>query len=133
MSCDAGTAVRDYVHVWDLVRAHIEVLGLERPPKGVHVFNVATGTPTTVLEFVNACRSVTNTFIRIKFGARKSNNPDTLYASSDALQRVRGDGERLHSCDPRPFPCHIHPSRFLGITCLARFSTLLAAGRWLEA
>ncbi len=55
-----GTGIRDYVHVWDLARAH--VAALERfdtvAPEASTVINLGTGTGTTVLELHDALRAV---------------------------------------------------------------------------
>jgi UDP-glucose 4-epimerase len=50
------TAVRDYVHVWDIAQAH--VLGAsylldDYPQMGAHVYNLSTGSGTSVLEIVD--------------------------------------------------------------------------------
>lgn len=52
-----GTCIRDYIHVSDLVEAHIVALGqLSNPPR---LYNVGTGRGVSVREFVNACLRVT--------------------------------------------------------------------------
>ena len=54
-----GTGIRDYVHVWDLARAHVE--GLRRFDQIVHdycVVNLGSGTGTTVRELVEAFQAV---------------------------------------------------------------------------
>src|SRR5690606_30549204 len=53
-----GTAVRDYLHVEDLGRAHL--LALDRLDPGTHqIYNLGTGTGFTVREVMAACRRVT--------------------------------------------------------------------------
>lgn len=57
-----GSAIRDYIHVWDLARAH--VLALQRfdqvlpGDRGYEVVNLGTGSGTTVRELVAAFKSV---------------------------------------------------------------------------
>jgi UDP-arabinose 4-epimerase len=59
-----GTCVRDYVHVTDLVDAHIAVIpALANPPV---LYNVGTGRGVTVREFVNACLKVTGAPIKVR-------------------------------------------------------------------
>src|SRR5699024_1950690 len=54
-----GTAVRDYLHMEDLGRAHL--LALDGAKEGVHrIFNLGTGTGYTVKEVVDAVRTVTD-------------------------------------------------------------------------
>ncbi|UQW99111.1 UDP-glucose 4-epimerase GalE [Streptomyces sp. RerS4] len=59
-----GTGIRDYVHVWDLARAHIAALrafGTVLPAGGdtYRVINLGSGTGTTVLELIKAFENVT--------------------------------------------------------------------------
>ena len=59
-----GTCVRDYVHVTDLVDAHMAVVpAVANPPA---LWNVGTGRGVTVREFVNACLKVTGADIRVR-------------------------------------------------------------------
>ncbi len=55
-----GTGIRDYVHVWDLARAHVAALARfdDVAPSGATVINLGTGTGTTVLELHDALRAV---------------------------------------------------------------------------
>jgi UDP-arabinose 4-epimerase len=56
--------VRDYVHVVDLVDAHIAVMAaLANPPV---LFNVGTGKGVSVREFVDTCIKVTGVEINVK-------------------------------------------------------------------
>ena len=65
-----GTGIRDYVHVWDLARAH--VAALERfddvvgaaGTDGSLVVNLGTGTGTTVRELLDALRAVVGAVLR---------------------------------------------------------------------
>ncbi|MFF4498783.1 UDP-glucose 4-epimerase GalE [Streptomyces sp. NPDC001546] len=59
-----GTGIRDYVHVWDLARAHIAALNNFETivPAGgdtYRVINLGSGTGTTVFELIKAFESVT--------------------------------------------------------------------------
>ena len=59
-----GSAVRDYIHVTDLVDAHVTVMEhLQNPPA---LYNVGTGRGISVKEFVNACRKVTGVDIKVR-------------------------------------------------------------------
>lgn len=59
-----GTCVRDFIHVTDLVSAHIMLMPkLANPPV---LFNVGTGRGVSVLEFVAACKNATGQNIAVK-------------------------------------------------------------------
>ncbi|QDZ42977.1 UDP-glucose 4-epimerase GalE [Corynebacterium sp. sy039] len=66
-----GSALRDYVHVWDLARAHIatlerfdQVISAAAQP-GYEVINLGTGTGTTVYELAAAFQEATGTALEI--------------------------------------------------------------------
>lgn len=77
-----GTAVRDYIHVVDLARAHL--LALEAATAGEHqIYNLGTGTGFTVAEVVQACRRVTGHPVPVALRARRPGDPPTLVAGSE--------------------------------------------------
>ncbi len=76
-----GTAVRDYLHVEDLGRAHL--LALERAVAGEHLIcNLGTGTGYTVREVVEACRAATGHPIPAVEQPRRPGDPPELVASN---------------------------------------------------
>lgn len=81
-----GTAVRDYIHVEDLARAHLLVLeGIDR---GRHeVFNLGSGHGFSVKEVVEAARRVTGREIRTRIRSRRPGDPAILIASGELMQR----------------------------------------------
>jgi UDP-glucose 4-epimerase len=82
-----GTAVRDYIHVEDLGRAHLLALEAARP--GEHrVYNLGNGAGFSVREVVEAARSVTGREIEAVESPRRAGDPPALVASSD---RIRAD------------------------------------------
>jgi UDP-glucose 4-epimerase len=83
-----GTAVRDYLHVEDLGRAHL--LALDKATSGEHLIcNLGTGTGYTVREVVQACRAVTGHPIPAVEQPRRPGDPPELVASNQrAAQRL---------------------------------------------
>ncbi|MDO5627764.1 MAG: UDP-glucose 4-epimerase GalE [Mobilicoccus sp.] len=76
-----GTAVRDYLHVVDLGRAHL--LALDSSEPGSHrIFNLGSGTGFTVRQVLDACREVTGHPIPAEVKPRRAGDPTTLIASS---------------------------------------------------
>jgi UDP-glucose 4-epimerase len=60
-----GSAIRDYIHVWDLAKAHVAALReMDRivEPGTALPINVGTGTGTTVRELVAAFRAIVGDF-----------------------------------------------------------------------
>ena len=85
-----GTCVRDYVHVTDLVAAH--VLGLQwlLDGRGNRVFNLGSGRGFSVREVIDASRSVTNRPVPVTMGARRIGDAASLVSGSDRAVRELG-------------------------------------------
>ncbi|MFN5825821.1 MAG: UDP-glucose 4-epimerase GalE [Rhodobacterales bacterium] len=77
-----GTCIRDYVHVMDLVEAH--VLGLEwlRASKGSRVFNLGSGVGFTVSEVLSHARAATGQTVPHRFGPRRPGDAAVLVSGS---------------------------------------------------
>jgi UDP-glucose 4-epimerase len=84
-----GTAVRDYIHVEDLGRAHL--LALEASEPGEHsVYNLGNGAGFSVKEVVEAARRVTGKSIDAVEAPRRAGDPPVLVASSQKIQSHLG-------------------------------------------
>ncbi len=80
-----GTAVRDYIHVEDLGRAHL--LALEAAEPGEHrVYNLGNGAGFSVREVVEAARNVTGREIGAVESPRRPGDPPALVAASDRIR-----------------------------------------------
>ena len=76
-----GTGVRDYIHIQDLVDAHILCLRvLKNKFKSIKIFNVGTGEGYSVLEIVKIFSAKTNKKIPYSFEARREGDVDISYA-----------------------------------------------------
>ena len=82
-----GTAIRDYIHVWDLAEAHIRALELfddlvthENP---YSVINLGSGQGTTVLEFLEAFEEVSGVEIARIDSSPRPGDTAGAYASGD--------------------------------------------------
>jgi len=84
-----GTCVRDYVHVEDLVDAHIAALGTLEPGHFKR-WNVGIGRGHSVREVLESCRRVTGHAIPAVVGARRAGDPPSLYADPSAIARDLG-------------------------------------------
>ena len=78
-----GTCIRDYVHVCDLVDAHVLGLDWLRAGKGSRVFNLGTGTGFSVMEVIAQSRQVTNRAVPYKLGPRRPGDATKLVSGSD--------------------------------------------------
>lgn len=85
-----GTCIRDYVHVMDLVDAH--VLGVEwlRAGKGSQVFNLGTGKGFSVREVIDQGGAVTNRAVPVVEGARRAGDATALVSGSTKAKAELG-------------------------------------------
>jgi UDP-glucose 4-epimerase len=85
-----GTCVRDYIHVSDLARGHVAALDwIGKNDKSLTV-NLGTGKGLSVLQIVEEARRVTGRPIPADYAARRSGDPDCLYASSALAKELLG-------------------------------------------
>lgn len=91
-----GTAVRDYIHVSDLACAHVAAGEFLAGNPGAHVFNLGTGTGTSVLELIGAVERAVGRKPDTRFGPRRPGDPAQLVASARKAREVLG-WETRHS------------------------------------
>ncbi len=84
-----GTCIRDYVHVKDLIEAHM--LSMERLEAGRPlVFNLGIGKGYSVREIIEAAQKVTGRSIPVEIGKRRPGDPPTLYANPAKIRKDLG-------------------------------------------
>lgn len=85
-----GTCIRDYVHVMDLVDAHVKGLEWLRAGKGSRVFCLGTGDGFSVREVVDATRHVTNRPVPMVDGPRRGGDAVKLVCGSQRAREELG-------------------------------------------
>ena len=88
-----GTAIRDYIHVVDLAKAHVIALKRLLENKNldkVETFNLGTGTGSSVLEVINAFEKVSNQKLNYKIVDRREGDITSAYANTDKANTVLG-------------------------------------------
>lgn len=87
-----GTCIRDYIHVVDLAKAHVQSCNrlISQQQKGTYnVFNIATGNGVSVLELINAFEQYNNVKVNYSIGSRRMGDTPALYADpSKANQQL---------------------------------------------
>lgn len=83
-----GTAVRDYVHVLDLVDAHL--LALDRIDEDLGVFNLGSRAGFSVKEIVDAVERATGRSLPTTTAPRRAGDPPVLIADSSRAQTTLG-------------------------------------------
>lgn len=93
-----GTCVRDYIHVWDLVEAHLVLLENLQPGKGIF-YNLGVGRGYSNREIIRAVEKVTGRKITIKEAPRRPGDPPALYASPDKIKDELGWSAKITDLD----------------------------------
>lgn len=88
-----GTAVRDYIHVVDLAKAHVialqRLLNKKNTAK-VETFNLGTGTGSSVLEVIHTFEKVSGKKLPYKIVGRREGDITSAYANTDKANDILG-------------------------------------------
>jgi UDP-glucose 4-epimerase len=88
-----GSAIRDYIHVVDLAKAHvvaIERLLNNKNKQAYEVFNLGTGNGYSVLEIVNSFEKVSKTKLNYKIVERRSGDIEKIWADTSFANHELG-------------------------------------------
>ena len=85
-----GTGVRDYIHVVDLAKGHVAAVRYVAAHKGCEVFNLGTGVGYSVLDMVEAFRTVNNVALPYQIVDRRPGDIATCYADPAKSRQVLG-------------------------------------------
>ena len=76
-----GTGIRDYIHVADLAKAHIQAIDYLKDNDSITV-NLATGKSYSVLDVIEMTKRITNINISYDFADRRDGDLDQIFSSS---------------------------------------------------
>jgi len=88
-----GTAIRDYIHVVDLARAHVRALEVLDGKSAEHFYdfvNLGTGHGASVLEVIHAFEKTTGVKVNYRLTDRRPGDVEQIYASVDKSARMLG-------------------------------------------
>ncbi len=88
-----GTCIRDYIHVVDLAKAHVIALQRLLNKKNlekIEVFNLGTGTGSSVLEVIHSFEKVSGEKLPYKIVPRREGDITEAYANTDKANDVLG-------------------------------------------
>ncbi len=86
-----GTGVRDYIHVVDLAKGHVNALEkLNKEGKGLYIYNLGTGTGYSVLDMVKAFEKTTGKKVQYKIAPRRAGDIATCYADPQKAKEELG-------------------------------------------
>ncbi|MBM6943104.1 UDP-glucose 4-epimerase GalE [Collinsella intestinalis] len=85
-----GTGVRDYIHVCDLATGHVAALAWMNGKTGVEIFNLGTGTGTSVLEIIRAFSAACGHEIPYVIEDRRAGDVTANYADCTKAREMMG-------------------------------------------
>lgn len=83
-----GTGIRDYIHVVDLAKGHLNALDKIRGADGCHVWNLGTGQGYSVLEMINAFEKASGTDVPYEITSRRAGDIAECWSNP---QRAKDD------------------------------------------
>ncbi|OYW56493.1 MAG: UDP-glucose 4-epimerase GalE [Hyphomicrobium sp. 32-62-53] len=85
-----GTCVRDYIHVSDLIRAHVAALDYLRSGGKSDVFNCGYSKGFSVLEVIDAVKRVSGVNFDVRLSPRRAGDPAAIVAGSQKIRDALG-------------------------------------------
>jgi len=84
-----GTCIRDYIHVWDLAKAHLLAFHALADRDRL-IYNIGNGQGFSIREVIESARRVTGHPIPVEEVERRPGDPAVLIASSEKIGRELG-------------------------------------------
>ena len=85
-----GTGVRDYIHVVDLAKGHVNAVEKVTSSTGVNIYNLGTGIGYSVLDLVETFKKVNNIDVPYVFAPRRAGDIPECYANADKAFKELG-------------------------------------------
>jgi UDP-glucose 4-epimerase len=85
-----GTCVRDYIHVSDVATAHLAALDALSEGPAYRVYNIGTGTGTSVRELVDALLEVAGSSLEPVVEPRRAGDPAVVVADASRIRTELG-------------------------------------------
>lgn len=85
-----GSAIRDYIHVMDLVKGHLDALQYTQNKTGYFVWNLGTGNGLSVLEIIRNFEAVTGVAIPYKIAPRRAGDIAQFWANPQKAYKELG-------------------------------------------
>ena len=85
-----GTCIRDYIHVVDLAKSHVQAIKFILANTGKHAFNVGTGMGVSVMNVIHTFEKVNNLKVNYLIGPRRNGDIEQIYANSNSIKNQLG-------------------------------------------
>ena len=84
-----GTAIRDYIHIEDLSKAHIMAYEyIKNSRNNYEIFNIGTGRGYSVIEVINMFEKISGKKLNYKFAKRRKGDIKEIYADTTKANRI---------------------------------------------
>jgi UDP-glucose 4-epimerase len=93
-----GTNIRDYIHVEDLIDAHVRVMDAIKPGDE-RAYNLGIGRGYSVRQILDATRRVTGVEFKVEYGPRRAGDPPALFNNPAKVERELGWRARVPEID----------------------------------
>lgn len=94
-----GTGVRDYIHVLDLIDAHIRAIDFLEENAGFHQFNLGTGKGFSVLEIINKFEEISKQKVKYKVVERRPGDISQITTDSSKALKTLGWKAKRDLCE----------------------------------
>ncbi|QWT17735.1 UDP-glucose 4-epimerase GalE [Collinsella sp. zg1085] len=94
-----GTGVRDYIHVVDLAQGHLAALNWMHGKTGVEIFNLGTGTGSSVLEVIHAFEAAAGKPIPYVIRERRAGDIAANWCDASKAEQMLGWKARFDITD----------------------------------
>jgi len=85
-----GTCERDFIHIDDILDAHIQSIKYMKSMKGYDVFNIGTGNPVSILKIISTFNEQNKTSVKYKFTRKKPGDIELSYADVSKIKALMG-------------------------------------------
>jgi UDP-glucose 4-epimerase len=94
-----GTCIRDYIHVSDLISAHMDALAHLRRGGESGIFNCGYGTGYSVLEVIKAVERANGAPVNAVLGPRRAGDPAGIVAGAERAREILGWQPKYNDLD----------------------------------
>ncbi|MFN0194107.1 MAG: UDP-glucose 4-epimerase GalE [Aestuariivirga sp.] len=94
-----GTCLRDYIHVSDLIAAHMDALAHLRRGGDSGIFNCGYGKGYSVLEVIRAVEKAHGSSFRVEMAPRRAGDPAAIVAGAERVRSILGWNPRYADLD----------------------------------
>ena len=85
-----GTCIRDYLHVEDLAKAHVNAINFLIKKGGKYAFNVGSGDGVSVMQAIKIFEESNNMKVNCSIGERRKGDISKIYADSTLIEKSIG-------------------------------------------